>query len=679
VTDYLILLNKIIFNLTFMMKIVLFVIVVFISSCFPQTKYFIYFKNKGLEPTEKLLKSNPLYESAISLLSEKSIERRIKNMGEEEFVTYEDLPIVEDYVSQIEKLGVKIENKLRWFNAVTSYLTDAKKNDILNLSFVDKIEPVKKFVFRNPELETSSTFLKQSSNLYLFDYGPSFGQLQLSDVPEVQSKGITGAGVLLGLLDTGFDWKNHESLEDANVVAEYDFIFHDSSTENDSLDDPAQQNHGTLVFSIVGGFKEGSLIGPAFGSDFILGKTEDIRSEKHIEEDNYAAALEWMEGYGVDVTSSSLGYNTFDPPEFSYSYKDMDGKTTIVTRAAELAFRRGVVTVTSAGNEGNYPWYYILAPADGFNILGIGAVNNSNEVAGFSSRGPTYDGRIKPDLVTQGVGVYCAVAGNFSGYQTASGTSVAAPIASGIAALLLSAHPYLKNTQVRNILLETADNSLEPNNYRGYGLISAVKAIEFPNLQKTGGTYTLNKMFLTNESINVQTVNVNYTTDGVNYTVKQMDYDGDSRFTYKLPFLFNDDLVEFYFSYSDLNGTVFREPVNNNYKFYFGSLDIWLNLNLNIPYTDYIISEPYPNPFYPALNTFTSISIKSAGNENLTIRIIDPLGQLVGYYSAVTTDDENRFDWYGKTENGIPVASGAYYFLIDLNGKKFSRNLILLR
>ena len=650
-----------------------------ISSGFSQTKYLIYFKNKGIEPSEKLLKSNPLYKSAIKHLSEKSIERRIKNMGEGKIVTYEDLPILEEYVFQIEKLGNKIENKLRWFNAVSSYLVDDEKVEILKLPFVDRIEPVKKFIFRNPELETSSNFLKQSSSSYLFDYGPSFGQLELSDVPAVHTKGITGEGVLLGLLDTGFNWKNHESLKDSKVLDEYDFVFHDSSTENDSSDHPNQQDHGTLVFSIVGGFKEGSLIGAAFGSDFILAKTEDIRSEKHIEEDNYAAALEWMEGYGVDITSSSLGYSTFDSPEFSYSYKDMDGKTTIVTRAAELAFRRGVITVTSAGNEAEYPWHYIIAPADGFNTLGIGAVNNSNEVGNFSSRGPTYDGRIKPDVATQGVSVYCANAGNYSGYITRSGTSVAAPIASGIAALLLSCHPHLKNTQVRSIFFETADNTINPNNDRGYGLISAVKAIEFPNLQKTGGTYTLHKIFLSNENIDPQTVKVYCSTNHVDYTSKQMDYDGDLLYTYKLPFLFDGGSVDFYFSYSDLNGTAFRVPVNNNYKFYYGSLDISLNLQLQMAYTDYIVSEPYPNPFYPALNTFTSLSIKSSGNENLTIRIINPLGQQVGYYNTVTKDDENRFDWYGENGNGIPVASGAYYFLIDLNGKKFSRNLVLLR
>jgi serine protease AprX len=662
-----------------MKNYILWIFIVFTSISFSQSKYFIYFKNKGLEPTGKLEKNSSIYNSALSLLSEKSIDRRMKNMGEDNFITYEDLPLNEDYIFQIEELGIKIDNKLRWFNAVTAYLSEEEKNKAASLSFVEKIELVRKFVFKSPELESPTQFFKQPSNLFDFDYGPSFGQLQLSDVPTVHSKGITGEGVLLGLLDTGFNWKNHESLQDATVVAEYDFIFKDESTANDSLDNPGQHNHGTLVFSIVGGFKEGSVIGSAFGSDFILAKTEDIRSEKHIEEDNYAAALEWMESYGVDITSNSLGYSTFDPPEFSYTYSDMDGKTTIVTKAAELAFRRGVVTISSAGNEGGTSWFYITAPADGLNTLAIGAVNNDNQIAAFSSRGPSFDGRIKPDVVTQGVGVYCAAAGNFSGYLTASGTSVAAPIASGIASLLLSAYPHLKNTQVRSIFFESADNNLSPDNERGYGLVSAVKAIQFPNFDAAGGTFLLNKMFLVNDNINPQTFIINYSTNGIDYTQKQMEFDGSMKYTFKFPYLFNDELVDFYFTYEDNTGNPFRDPVSNNYKFYYGSLDISLNTDLKRTYNDYIVSEPYPNPFYPLQSTFTSISIKSLGDENLTIRIIDPLGQQVGYYSSVTIDDQNRFDWYGRNENGVPLASGVYYFLVDLNGKQYSRNLVLLR
>ncbi len=662
-----------------MKKYFLSIFILVTSISFSQTKYFIYFKDKGVEPNVRLEKSTPVYDSAISFLSEKSISRRIKNLGKDDFITYEDIPITEEYINKVELLGIKIENKLKWFNAVTAYLTDLEKNNVAELPFVKKIEPVKKFVFKSSDLHESSIFLKEPNNLFPFDYGQSLAQLQLSDIPAVHSKGITGEGVLLGLLDTGFNWKNHESLKDATVVAEYDFVFKDSSTENDSNDVPSQHNHGTLVFSIVGGFKDSTLIGSAFGSDFILAKTEDIRSEKHIEEDNYAAALEWMENFGVDITSGSLGYNIFNSPEFSYTYADMDGKTTIVTQAAELAFRMGVVTVTSAGNEGGNPWHYILAPADGINTLSIGAVNNSNQVANFSSRGPSYDGRIKPEVVTQGVGVYGASAGNYSGYSTASGTSVAAPIASGIAALLLSANPHLKNTQVRNIFIETADNSSSPNNERGYGLLSAVKAIEFPNLNASEGTFILNKMFITNENIFPSTVFIFYSTDGINYTEKQMEFDGNLKYSTRLPYFFNDESVEFYFTYEDNTGASYREPVSDNYKFYYGSLNISHNTDLLKTYTDYLVSEPYPNPFNPIQNTFTSISIKSSGNESLIVRIIDPLGQQVGYYSTITTDDENRFDWYGRNESGVPLASGVYYFLIDLNGRQYSRNLVLLR
>ncbi len=546
------------------------------------------------------------------------------------------------------------------------------------IHFIKKIERVKTLIFSSP-LAVNENVFKYISISSINEYGPSFDQLQLSDVPAVHSKGITGEGILIGLLDTGFDWKNHESLINTNVVAEYDFVFSDSTTANDTNDVTNQHNHGTLVLSIIAGQKDSSLIGAAFGSDFILSKTEDIRSETHVEEDNYAAALEWMEGYGVDVTSSSLGYSIFDPSTFSYTYSDMDGKTTIITRAAELSYRRGVVTITSAGNEGNSSWFYITAPADGIYTLGIGAVKNDNEVASFSSRGPSFDGRIKPDVVAQGVNVYGAFAGSFNGYGTANGTSVSAPIASGIAALLLSAHPHLLNSQVRNILFETADNSKTPDYKRGYGLLSALDAVQFPNLEETQSTFTLHKMILQPDNIDPQTVALHYSTDGENYADVPMVFDLKFEYEFKLPFFLDGDLINFFFTYKDFNGTNFRNPVNDTYKFFYGQLNINLNLDLERTFTDFIISEPYPNPFIPARQTFTRISVKSAGNESLKIKIIDPTGQQVETYFTVTQEGTNHYDWYGKTSWGIDAASGAYYFLVDLDGRKYSRNLILLR
>ncbi|MEE9449104.1 MAG: S8 family serine peptidase [Ignavibacteriaceae bacterium] len=661
-----------------MKKYLLIIIALPLFLSFSQTKYLIYFKDKGITETESIEKTSLQYKTALSYLSDKSIERRIKNMGKENFITFEDLPIYEEYVNELELLNIKIQNKLKWFNAVSAYLTAEQLQLVEKIDFVNKTERVKVLIFSSPPAVNEQVF-KNNSTSSLNDYGPSFGQLQLSDVPAVHSKGITGEGILIGLLDTGFDWKNHESLVNTNVVAEYDFVFKDSTTANDTNDVAAQHNHGTLVLSIIAGLKDSSLIGAAFGSDFILAKTEDIRSETHVEEDNYAAALEWMEGYGVDVTSSSLGYSIFDPSTFSYTYSDMDGKTTIVTRAAELSYGRGIVTITSAGNEGNSSWFYITAPADGINTLGIGAVNNNNEVVSFSSRGPSFDGRIKPDVVAQGLNVYGALAGNFNGYGSASGTSVSAPIASGIAALLLSAHPHLLNSQVRNILFETADNSKTPDYEIGYGLLSALNAVQFPNLQETQGTFTLHKMILQPDNIDSQSVAFHYSTDGENYADGPMEFDLNHGYKLKLPFFFDGDLINFFFTYKDFNGTSFRDPVNDTYKFFYGQLNINLNLDRERTFTDFIISEPYPNPFIPSQQTFTRISVKSSGNESLKIKIIDPIGQEVETYSTITQEGTNHYDWYGKTSWGIDAASGAYYFLVDLNGRKYSRNLILLR
>lgn len=662
-----------------MKKVFLIALIFLTSNTFAQSKYFIYFKDKGIKKGTALEKGSDLYELALETLSVKSIDRRIKNMGNDEIVTYEDLPLNEDYVTRVETLGIKIENRLSWFNAVTAYLISEQIEKLKSLNFVTAIEQVKIIVFNNLRPDVSTSFNKIENSLFNFNYGPSFGQLQLSEVPIVHSKGFTGEGVLLGLLDTGFDWRNHESLLNSNVISEYDFVFNDSSTANDSSDHPDQHFHGTLVFSIVGGFKDSSLIGAAFGADFLLAKTEDVRSETHMEEDNYAAALEWMERMGVDVTSSSLGYSIFDPGQFSYNYRDMDGQTTIVTRAAELAFRRGVVTITSAGNEANGPWFYIIAPADGINTLGIGAVNSGNQIAAFSSRGPSSDGRIKPDLVTQGVSVYCAQAGNFSGYISASGTSVAAPIAGGVAVLLLSAHPHLRNSQVRNILLETADNSKSPDNDRGYGLISALDALEFPNLMEANGSFKLTKMFLERENINPQTVTLYYSTSGDNYIEERMQFDGQYSYNFQFPYLFNGDLVSFYITYNDFTNNEFRDPVEDVYKFFYGQLDVQLYLDLKKEYTNFIVSDPFPNPFTPQSQRETYIDVKSNGNENLTVLVIDALGQQVKKFNQVTSAGTNRIVWKGYSENGTPASSGAYYFLIDLNGIMYSRNLILLR
>ncbi len=647
---------------------------------FPQQKYFIYFKDKGIPENIFLNKNLPQYQKTILSLSERSIERRKKTLGEENFIDYSDLPLNYVYIQTLENNGIKILRKLKWFNAVSAFLNENQINEIKDLPFIYKIEKVKT-LYSKPKPEQDQNSIPSLNKLQdetELNYGQSFTQLNLSDIPQVHSKGIDGNGVIIGILDSGFDWKRHESLTNANVIAEYDFIFNDSITANQTGDDvTGQDSHGTYVFSILGGFKDGTMIGPAYNASFILAKTEYIPTETHIEEDNYAAALEWMDSIGVDITSSSLGYTTFDVGEDSYTYEDMDGQTTIVTQAAELAFSKGILTVTAAGNEGNDSWHYISAPADGFNTIAIGAVNSVNQLANFSSRGPTYDGRIKPDILTMGVSVYGATAGTTNQYHYSNGTSSATPIASGIAGLLLSTFPHLKNYQMRDILKMTADNYTTPNNDRGYGLASALKAITFPNLELTENYYRLHKIFPI-DNIDPTSVKVYLSRNDGQFDSYDMTFDNTFKFYLDFPQFNNNDVIKFYFKYTDNIGNKFREPSDNktyNFLYFSDSITNIAEKESFIPET-FILEQNYPNPF----NGNTKINFYSPSNVKAELTVYNILGQKVKtLFNGIANIGLNQFEWDGKNDLHITTASGFYYYVLNIDGNHYSRKMIYLK
>src|SRR5690606_1905150 len=268
------------------MKFFILLILLSAIALYPQEKYFIYFKDKGI-PESSFSKNSAVYNEVLNNLSEHAVERRKKVMGEN-FIRYEDLPVNKNYVNEITSLGIKIVHELSWFNSVSAYLDDQQINKVSELNFVRKIEPVKKIIFKREEPVEAVALNK----IQIDDakYGFSFNQLKLSDVPAVHKEGITGEGIIIGFLDSGFDWQRHESLQNADVLGEYDFVFNDSVTANQAQDSPSQHSHGTNVFSVVGGYKENSFIGAAYGASFLLAKTEYIPTETHVEEDNYAAA-----------------------------------------------------------------------------------------------------------------------------------------------------------------------------------------------------------------------------------------------------------------------------------------------------------------------------------------------------------------------------------------------------
>lgn len=409
-------------------------------------------------------------------LDDKAIQRRLKVDIKD---TWYDRPVSQSYIAVMEELGAVIHNKSRWLNAVSITSDINIINEISLLPFVKKTVPVA--VYKKNKREFSQ--LQSSRKLSVIDsldYGYAQEQIEQINCHTAHQAGYTGQGVRVLILDTGFNTER-SVFDSLTIIDEWDFINNDGNTENEANDYSSQHNHGTMVFSTLAGYDPGNLIGPAFGAEFLLAKTEDVTNESQVEEDNYVAALEWGEQLGADIMSSSLGYLDW------YSYCDMDGNTGVTTIAVDIATSLGMLCITSAGNWGTSSpppnpcdtlYYYISAPADADSVISVGAVNSNGEIASFSSHGPTYDGRIKPEVCARGVSTW-GVNANSDSYRTGSGTSLSAPLVSGAAAVILSAHSDWTPMQVREAMMMTADRVDNPDNNYGYGVIDVMAAIDY--------------------------------------------------------------------------------------------------------------------------------------------------------------------------------------------------------
>ena len=395
-----------------------------------------------------------------------------------------DLSVSLDFLLHIRETGAKVRRVSRWLNAVSVEATPEQLLAIADLSFVKSIQPLRRTGLPPLPPETGPPELNKSSgagNTHL-DYGPSLAQSALIKVPKVHEMGYSGKGITVLMLDTGF-YQGHVAVDPARILAQYDFLFDDGNTEDENIADTTsfgnQQNHGTYTYSALGGYAPGALIGPGFEVEYLLAKTESYLNEDRSEEDNYVAGLEWGAGLGAHIVSSSLGYLDW------YTFDSLDGQTAVTTRAVRIATRLGLVVVTAAGNARNDPaWWggHIIAPADADSILAVGAVDGNGFLASFSSLGPTFDGRIKPDVTALGVGVFAASAAGPTTYKYVGGTSLSTPLVAGSVALLLQAHPDWKPADVWNALRFTASQSGAPDNAQGWGIIDVSAAINYTQL-----------------------------------------------------------------------------------------------------------------------------------------------------------------------------------------------------
>ncbi len=428
----------------------------------------VYFEDKGLQGNEL----QAALQEAEAKLTPRTAWRRgkVKAKGEA-LVDGMDLAVNRGYLQQVLGLGATLSRESRWLNAVSVNASAKQVKQIAALPMVKKVDLVARFM--RPELPLGEITEPQikSSNRWSIDYGSNLAAMEQANVPAVHEMGITGEGVLIGMLDSGFH-TSHEALIGIPVLATYDFVNDDENVDNEEGDPSTAKDHGTMTMSTAMGNMPGHLVAPAFGASAVLAKTEDVAEEVPIEEDQWVAGLEWVESHGVDIVSSSLGYLDW------YEFADMDGATAVTTIAADLAVGRGIVVINSAGNERG-AFNHIIAPADGDSVIAVGAVTSSGDITSFSSPGPSYDGRIKPDVSALGSNNYCADPNDDSGYRSASGTSFSCPLTSGVAALILSRAPGLTPMQVREALRETASHAASPNNDFGWGIIDAYAAVNY--------------------------------------------------------------------------------------------------------------------------------------------------------------------------------------------------------
>ena len=423
-------------------------------------------------------------------ISQKALKRRSKVNPNKNYDWY-DLNPSDDYINKVLNTGAKLRHQSRWLNAIS---IECSKNELIEISympFVKEIKPVNQFHRKNLEESQPNRSLQKIESITEIDYGLAKEQLEQINVHTAHNAGYFGQGVTVLMLDTGYNLE-HAVFESLNIIAEWDVINDDSTTKNETGDPLGQHNHGTSTFSALGGYAPGLHMGPAYRANFLLAKTEIVGQEIQIEEDNFVRALEWGELLGADIASSSLGYTDW------YIWDNMDGNTAVTTIAVDIAVGMGMIVVTAAGNDNLENWGHIIAPADAHDVISVGAVDSLGAIASFSSRGPSFDNRIKPEVCARGIATVCASGDGFS-YVYSNGTSFSTPLVAGATAVLLSARPTWTPMMVREALMKTASQSSSPDTTYGYGIIDLWGAMNVDSLLIDGIMTPIDSLFSISE------------------------------------------------------------------------------------------------------------------------------------------------------------------------------------
>ncbi|MCM4165232.1 MULTISPECIES: S8 family serine peptidase [unclassified Arenibacter] len=428
-----------------------------------QEHAWVYFKDKD-RVEESLL--NPS-----SILSARAIQKKGRfNIAIDE----RDVPVSEAYIAQLKlQTGITVKAKSKWFNCVHVLGNVSDIASLMDLPFVDHISYADKGINAksDPGIHMAdqinnhiNKFLEQGAD---FVYGQSEVQLQQLGVPVLHQNNYTGDGLLIAVLDSGFPYVDQMEAfgrlrMNNDLWGGYDFVVRSTNIYATNGND-----HGTRVLSDMAGFVDGQFVGAAPDASYLLFRTEDAVTETPVEESYWVEAAERADSLGVDIINSSLGYSTYDDPRYNYSPVDMDGNTAFISRGANIATEKGILVVNSAGNSGDSSWGIITAPADA-DVFGVGAVDTAGNYVAFSSRGPSADGRFKPDGMALGAGA--AVIGPDGRLVKNNGTSFASPLMAGAIASLWQAFPEKNNMEIMAMVRESSSRYQNPNAEMGYGI-----------------------------------------------------------------------------------------------------------------------------------------------------------------------------------------------------------------
>jgi hypothetical protein len=419
----------------------------------PQYRYLILFKDKkGSEYST----SQPQ-----AFLSTRALARRDKMRIK---VLEQDLPVNQNYISQLKEQGAQVLYPLKWINGAVI------KTDLTTLNTLLRLPSVNGY-YKNMALDSLPNQPINSLNRTLNtttqpDYGTSLTQINQLGVDVMHQTGFKGENILISLLDDGF--------MDANTIAALNAVYQEKRVLSTLTTDPTRKSvyesgsHGTAVMSTIAAQVPGKLYGTAYMANFALAQTEESQHELLIEEANWLRGAEWADSLGTDILSSSLGYTKFDNPIYDHNYQDMNGKTALSTLAALWASRRGIICTISAGNEGSSSWKYLSSPADADSIISVGAVDRTGIRAAFSSLGPSFDNRIKPDVAAMGLATVTALPTGT--INTLNGTSFSAPLLAGLAAGLVQANPTKNAWEIMQGIRLSGTIASKPDNYLGFGI-----------------------------------------------------------------------------------------------------------------------------------------------------------------------------------------------------------------